>query len=151
MSLAVASKGLHGGLHLRHRRRKRRGQKPNSHNHSLGLFNLIGLRPEIANGRSEVGHLEGDLICGSYNRSAIITVFDRMSRHLWLADLPEGHGADATLAGLVEICERIPAALRRTLCWDQGVEIARRTVAKYRDAMRIPSSVQRRREKAMCL
>jgi RNA polymerase sigma-54 factor len=28
-----------------------------------------------------------------------------------------------------------------------GVDIARRTVAKYREAMRIPSSVQRRREK----
>jgi RNA polymerase sigma-54 factor len=30
-----------------------------------------------------------------------------------------------------------------------GVDIARRTVAKYREAMRIPSSVQRRREKQM--
>jgi RNA polymerase sigma-54 factor len=30
---------------------------------------------------------------------------------------------------------------------EAGVEIARRTVAKYREAMRIPSSVQRRREK----
>ncbi|GHD64018.1 RNA polymerase sigma-54 factor [Thalassobaculum fulvum] len=30
-----------------------------------------------------------------------------------------------------------------------GVDIARRTVAKYREALRIPSSVQRRREKAM--
>lgn len=29
----------------------------------------------------------------------------------------------------------------------EGVDIARRTVAKYRDALRIPSSVQRRREK----
>lgn len=29
----------------------------------------------------------------------------------------------------------------------EGVEIARRTVAKYRDALQIPSSVQRRREK----
>ena len=29
----------------------------------------------------------------------------------------------------------------------EGIEIARRTVAKYRDAMQIPSSVQRRREK----
>ncbi|MFB3102522.1 MAG: RNA polymerase sigma-54 factor, partial [Alphaproteobacteria bacterium] len=28
-----------------------------------------------------------------------------------------------------------------------GVDIARRTVAKYRDALRIPSSVQRRRIK----
>ena len=32
---------------------------------------------------------------------------------------------------------------------EQGVNIARRTVAKYRDAMRIPSSVQRRRQKMM--
>jgi RNA polymerase sigma-54 factor len=30
---------------------------------------------------------------------------------------------------------------------DVGIDIARRTVAKYREAMRIPSSVQRRREK----
>jgi RNA polymerase sigma-54 factor len=28
-----------------------------------------------------------------------------------------------------------------------GINIARRTVAKYREAMRIPSSVQRRRDK----
>jgi len=33
----------------------------------------------------------------------------------------------------------------------EGVDIARRTVAKYREAMRIPSSVQRRREKSMQL
>jgi RNA polymerase sigma-54 factor len=31
----------------------------------------------------------------------------------------------------------------------EGIEIARRTVAKYREGMRIPSSVQRRREKRM--
>ena len=34
---------------------------------------------------------------------------------------------------------------------EEGVEIARRTVAKYRESMRIPSSVQRRREKAASL
>ena len=32
-----------------------------------------------------------------------------------------------------------------------GIDIARRTVAKYRESMRIPSSVQRRREKKMAL
>ena len=36
------------------------------------------------------------------------------------------------------------SALRR-----EGVDIARRTVAKYREALRIPSSVQRKREKAV--
>jgi RNA polymerase sigma-54 factor len=33
----------------------------------------------------------------------------------------------------------------------EGIDIARRTVAKYRESMRIPSSVQRRREKKMAL
>ena len=33
----------------------------------------------------------------------------------------------------------------------EGIDIARRTVAKYREALRLPSSVQRRREKAMSL
>ncbi|HHL43645.1 MAG TPA: RNA polymerase sigma-54 factor, partial [Hellea balneolensis] len=32
-----------------------------------------------------------------------------------------------------------------TLLKDQGIEIARRTVAKYRESLSIPSSVQRRR------
>ncbi len=40
--------------------------------------------------------------------------------------------------------DAIVAVLRR-----EGVDIARRTVAKYRDALRIPSSVQRKREKAV--
>jgi RNA polymerase sigma-54 factor len=39
--------------------------------------------------------------------------------------------------------DRIVEILRET-----GVDIARRTVAKYREAMRIPSSVQRRRSLA---
>jgi RNA polymerase sigma-54 factor len=39
--------------------------------------------------------------------------------------------------------DAIVAALR-----EEGVDIARRTVAKYREALRIPNSVQRRREKA---
>lgn len=34
---------------------------------------------------------------------------------------------------------------------DAGIDIARRTVAKYREALRIPSSVQRRREKQLDL
>ena len=34
---------------------------------------------------------------------------------------------------------------------EQGIQVARRTVAKYREAMRIPSSVQRRRDKQSML
>jgi RNA polymerase sigma-54 factor len=32
---------------------------------------------------------------------------------------------------------------------NDGIDIARRTVAKYRETMRIPSSVQRRRDKRL--
>jgi RNA polymerase sigma-54 factor len=54
-----------------------------------------------------------------------------------IRQLIDGEGARAVLSddGIVE-------KLR-----EAGIEIARRTVAKYREAMRIPSSVQRRRDK----
>ncbi|HVC52044.1 MAG TPA: RNA polymerase factor sigma-54 [Stellaceae bacterium] len=55
--------------------------------------------------------------------------------------LIDGEPADSTLSD-----ERIVELLQQ-----EGVEIARRTVAKYREAMRIPSSVQRRREKTLTL
>jgi RNA polymerase sigma-54 factor len=51
--------------------------------------------------------------------------------------LIDGEPADDTLSD-----EKIVELLQR-----DGIEIARRTVAKYREALRIPSSVQRRREK----
>lgn len=50
---------------------------------------------------------------------------------------------DAEPANAILSDDRIVELLRA-----DGVDIARRTVAKYREAMRIPSSVQRRREKA---
>jgi RNA polymerase sigma-54 factor len=55
--------------------------------------------------------------------------------------LIDGEPADSTLSD-----ERIVELLHQ-----DGVDIARRTVAKYREAMRIPSSVQRRREKLLAL
>ena len=51
---------------------------------------------------------------------------------------------DAEPAGDVLSDDAIVDILKR-----EGVDIARRTVAKYRDALRIPSSVQRKREKAV--
>jgi RNA polymerase sigma-54 factor len=53
---------------------------------------------------------------------------------------------DKEPAGATLSDERIVELLQR-----EGVDIARRTVAKYREAMRIPSSVQRRREKSLAL
>lgn len=61
---AGLAKALHAHFHRRRRCRKRRlppGEKPATVA-PLKDFNLIALRPPEADGRSEVGHLEGDLI-----------------------------------------------------------------------------------------
>ncbi len=69
------------------------------------------------------------------------------------ADGGEAHSAEAVRHRIRELIDAEPAddilsddAIVDVLR-DDGIDIARRTVAKYREAMRIPSSVQRRREK----
>lgn len=115
------------GLHLQRRRRKPRTSTSSTGRHpahSLGNYRPIAERPAIAAERAEVGHLEGDLITGAYNRSALITVFDRASRRCWLAHTAN-KSADAVFDALTVLLEQIPPALRRTLTWDQGSELAR--------------------------
>jgi len=51
---------------------------------------------------------------------------------------------DSELPGDILSDDRLVELLAR-----DGIEIARRTVAKYRESMRIPSSVQRRRDKSL--
>ncbi|HVZ14394.1 MAG TPA: RNA polymerase factor sigma-54, partial [Bauldia sp.] len=69
----------------------------------------------------------------------------------------EAHSAEAVRFRIRKmIDEEPPAAILSDdtivkILRDSGVDIARRTVAKYREAMRIPSSVQRRREKQATL
>ena len=111
-------------LHRRRRLRIHRGRRRPQHNWRDTMIS-ISQRPAIADTRAEVGHFEGDLILGQPLTSAIITVFDRTSRHLWMAGLPDGHSADRTLEALTVLLERIPPQLRRTLTWDQGKEMAR--------------------------
>ena len=56
-------------------------------------------------------------------------------------ETPDEALIDAETADEVLSDDRIVEILQ-----EAGVEIARRTVAKYREAMRIPSSVERRRQ-----
>ena len=69
------------------------------------------------------------------------------------ADGGEAHSAEAVrhrIRQLIEAETAIDVLSDDTIVdrlREAGIDIARRTVAKYREAMRIPSSVQRRREK----
>jgi RNA polymerase sigma-54 factor len=65
----------------------------------------------------------------------------------------EAHSAEAVRDRIRELIDNEPTTKILsddkivTLLRGQGLDIARRTVAKYREAMRIPSSVERRRQK----
>jgi RNA polymerase sigma-54 factor len=69
------------------------------------------------------------------------------------SDGGEAHSAEAVRHRIKQLidAERAEDVLSDDTIVDKlreaGIDIARRTVAKYREAMRIPSSVQRRREK----
>jgi RNA polymerase sigma-54 factor len=79
-------------------------------------------------------------------------------KYFFTSAIPAAHGGEAHSAEAVRhrIKQLIDGEGTRGILSDDtiveklreaGIDIARRTVAKYREAMRIPSSVQRRREK----
>ena len=86
---------------------------------------MIDKRPPDVADRLIAGHWEGDLITGSANRSAIGTVVERTTRYLLLLHLPDGHGAEHVRDALVDAVAVLPSRLRRSLTWDQGVEMSR--------------------------
>lgn len=123
----AGTRGLAAGVH-RHLPSKRVRRKPrracSKALSPLGIVVTIHDRPDGINQRL-TPHFEGDLICGSFNRSAVVTLVERISRYTLLADLPDGHSADEVLAALVELFERIPVELRGYgLTWDRGSELA---------------------------
>jgi IS30 family transposase len=83
----------------------------------------ISERPAEAQDRAVPGHWEGDLIIGSRS-SAIGTLVERSTRFVMLLHLPHGHGADAVAEAMTGAMAGLPAALRRSLTWDQGQEMA---------------------------
>ena len=95
---------------------ERRGRIP-------AMVNISERPAEVAD-RAVPGHWEGDLIMGSTaSNSAIGTLVERASRFVMLLHLPDGHGADAVAAAMVDAMSRLPETLRRTLTWDQGHEM----------------------------
>src|SRR3990172_6833198 len=71
------------------------------------------------------GQGEGDLIRGTPTRSAMGTLVERTTRYLMLLHLPNGHGAEHVRDALVGAVSALPARVRRSLTWDQGVEMGR--------------------------
>jgi IS30 family transposase len=67
---------------------------------------------------------EGDLIIGKDQSSAIGTLVERQTRMVRLLHLPQRDG-DTLHEALKARTAELPAALLRSITWDQGTEMAR--------------------------
>ncbi|MEU6239344.1 IS30 family transposase [Kitasatospora sp. NPDC047058] len=85
---------------------------------------MISERPAEVEDRAVPGHWEGDLIVGTRNESAIVTLVERSTRYVLLGHLPGGHTAAEVRDVLVPLIQTLPGHLRGSLTWDQGCEMA---------------------------
>lgn len=83
----------------------------------------IHVRPPEANDRLLPGHWEGDLIKGAANRSAVGTLVCRKTLFVMLVKMDGATAVDA-LRGYEQAFSPIDPALRKTLTYDQGKEMA---------------------------
>src|SRR3984957_3318079 len=111
--------------HLRTKRRIRRSRHASVHGHSQGkIVDAISIRerPAEVEDRAIPGHWEGDLLRGARN-SHVVTLVERRSRFCMLVKVA-GKDTATVVAALSQHVQQLPAALRRSLTWDRGLEMA---------------------------
>jgi transposase, IS30 family len=87
----------------------------------------ISTRPAEATDRAVPGHWEGDLVIGTDQKSALITLAERHSRFTLIRRLPLRHDSPTVVEALIAMISFLPRDLRRSLTWDQGSEMAEHT------------------------
>jgi IS30 family transposase len=114
-------------LKLRTGRRIRKSRWLTRTGHGPTIINktLIDKRPASAETKLEAGHWEGDLIMGVGCGSAMVTLRERTTQYGIIINLPHDHTANSVNTAVTEAFAAMPTHMKRTLTWDQGVEMAR--------------------------
>jgi len=116
-------------LRRHHPRRKPRRRGVIATQGQLQDMVLVDQRPAEVETRLIAGHYEGDLIMGAGNRSAVGVLVERTTRFTFLCHLPQKDAPGVREAFTRKLLP-IPPALRKTLTYDQGKEMAEhRTLA----------------------
>lgn len=111
--------------HLRSRRMMRRAQRASTAGQPRGqIIEGVSIRdrPAEVEDRAIPGHWEGDLIAGSKN-THIATLVERQSRFTMLVKVP-GKDTTSVVTALSTQVRLLPSALRRSITWDRGMELA---------------------------
>lgn len=116
-------KELTGLLRQQHTRRKPHGRVPRRGARHLLDRVMISERPAEIADRAVPGHWEGDLIMGARNQSAIGTLVERATRHTLLLHLPRCRNLEGVRDAMIEAITALPEVMRRTVTWDQGIEM----------------------------
>ena len=109
---------------LRTGRAKRRPRGRDGRSGHIKDMVMISERPAEAEDRAVPGHWEGDLIIGKDCKSAVGTLVERTTRYVLLLHLPEGRDARLVEQAMRQVIGTLPAALARTITWDQGIEMS---------------------------
>lgn len=125
-TLFIQSRGVFKRELLQHLRRPRRGRQarraPRAAAGPLADAISIRDRPASVEDRAVPGHWEGDLLSGTID-SQIATLVERQSRYVLLVRLASKEAPYVADALARQICT-LPEALRRSLTWDRGRELA---------------------------
>ena len=83
----------------------------------------ISERPAEVEDRAVPGHWEGDLLLGT-STTCIATLVERQSRFVMLVKIPGRRTSVEVTAAIAAKIQELPAALFKSLTWDQGKEMA---------------------------
>lgn len=114
--------------HLRSKRRIRRSRNATLKGAGRGqIIDAVSIRqrPAEVEDRAIPGHWEGDLVEGSRG-TYFATLVERQSRFVIIVKVKDKR-TEVVVAALIKAVRKLPAALRRSLTWDRGAELAHHT------------------------